>query len=88
VELKDYNGLYLVVEGRLPAERLSFSFEQVRARVSRRWNQFESWFALGRFQKDLPLEVRRASVIDAFNVEEFLRVFSERNVIEVDRPWL
>lgn len=84
MKLKDYNGLYLVTEGRPPSEPLSFDAEQVRAQVRRRWNQFESWFALGRFQTDLPLAVRRASVIDAFNVEEFLRVFSGHSVIEVN----
>jgi ATP-dependent helicase Lhr and Lhr-like helicase len=86
VKLKDYNGLYLMLEGRLPAEPLSFSIEQVRARLNRRWNQFESWFDLGRFQSHLPLGVRRASVIEAFNVEEFLHTFSGRKVVEIHRP--
>jgi ATP-dependent Lhr-like helicase len=83
-KLQEYSGLYLVMEGRLPPEPLSFNVEQVRAQVRRRWNQFESWFALGRFQRELPLRVRRESVIDAFNVEEFLRTFSGHTVIEVN----
>ena len=82
VKLKDYNGLYLMLEGRPPAGPLSFNPEQVRARVRRRWNQFESWFALGRFQSHLPLAVRRASVMEAFNVEEFFHIFAGRKVIE------
>jgi ATP-dependent Lhr-like helicase len=83
LKLKDCNGLYLTVEGRLSAEPLSFNAEQVRARLRRRWNQFESWFDLGSFQSHLPLVARRASVMEAFNVEEFLRIFSGRKVIEV-----
>ena len=86
LKLKDYNGLYLIVEGRLPAEPLSFNAEQVRIRLRRRWNQFESWFDMGSFQSHLPLVARRASVTEAFNVEEFLRIFSGRKVIEVRRP--
>lgn len=86
VRLKDYSGLYLMVEGRVPAEPLSFTTEQVRARVGRRWNQFESWFDLGRFQSHLPLTARRASVIEAFNVEEFLLIFSGRKLVKVLCP--
>ncbi len=85
VKLKEYNGLYLVLGGRLTANLVSFSVEQVRARLRRRWNQFERWFDMGRFQSHLPLAVRRASVIEAFNIEEFLRVFSGRKVVEVHR---
>ena len=83
VKLKEYNGLYLMLEGRMPTGPLSFSVEQVRTRLRRRWNQFERWFDMGRFQSQLPLEVRRASVIEAFNIEEFLRIFSARQVVEV-----
>ncbi len=34
VKLKEYNGLYLMLEGRLPAGPLSFSVEQVRTRLA------------------------------------------------------
>lgn len=83
LKLKDYDGLYLIVKGRLPADPLSFNAAQVGRRLSRRWNQFESWFDLGRFQSHLPLAARRASVMEAFSVEEFLRTFSGRKIIEV-----
>lgn len=84
VKVKEYNGLYLKLGGRLPAGPLSFSVEQVRARLRRRWNQFERWFDMGSFQSHLPLEVRRASIIEAFNIEEFLSIFSGREVVEVE----
>ena len=86
VKLKEYNGLYLIMEGYPPAEPLLFNAEQVRARLSRRWYQFESWFALGCFQSHLPLAVRRATVMEFFNVEEFLHTFSGRKVVEVRSP--
>jgi len=83
VRVRDSSNLYLVVEGSLPAEPFQFNAEQVRARLRRRWLQFESWFELGHFQTQLPLEVRRASVVEAFGVEEFLRAFSGRQVKEM-----
>ncbi len=83
VRVEDYSDLYLMVTGALPAEPLRFTAEQVRARLRRRWQQFESWFDLGRFQSQLPLEVRRAAVIETFNVEGFLRAFAGRKITEV-----
>jgi ATP-dependent Lhr-like helicase len=83
VKVRDASSLYLMLEGSLPAEPLRFGAEQVRARLRRRWLQLESWFDLGYFQSQLPLEVRRASVVEAFNVAEFLRVFSGRSVREI-----
>ncbi len=85
VRVEDSSDLYLMVTGALPAEPLRFTAEQVRARLRRRWLQFESWFDLGRFQSQLPLDARRASVIRAFDVEEFLHVFSGRKITEVER---
>ncbi|MCI0489679.1 MAG: DEAD/DEAH box helicase [Blastocatellia bacterium] len=83
VNLEDYNGLYLTVTGQLPAGPLRMSAEQVRTRLRRRWHQFESWYDMGRFQSHLPLEVRRASVIEAFDIEEFLRTFADRDITEI-----
>jgi ATP-dependent Lhr-like helicase len=86
VKVEDSNGLYLLLTGRLPAGPLQFSAAQVRAQLRRRWQQFESWFELGRFQSHLPLEVRRASAVAAFNVEEFVRTFSGRRITEIITP--
>jgi hypothetical protein len=86
LKLKEYNGLYLIVKGRPPAGSLSFSAEQVGRQLGRRWNQFESWFDMGRFQSHLPLSARRASVMEAFSAQEFLRTFSGRKIIEVRSP--
>ena len=83
VNLEDYNGLYLTVRGPLPTGALRISAEQVRMRLRRRWHRFESWYDLGRFQKHLPLDLRRASVIEAFDIEEFLRTFAGRDITEI-----
>src|SRR5262249_49245186 len=83
VKVEDYSDLYLMVTSTLPAEPLRFTAEQVRARVSRRWQEFESRFDLGRFQSQLPLEVRRAVVIETFDVKGFLRAFYGRKMAEI-----
>src|SRR5438045_5158093 len=67
VRIEDYSELYLAVKGIPPASPLHFTPEQVRARLWHRWKQMESWFDLGSFQSRLPLDVRRASVMEAFN---------------------
>ncbi len=82
VRVEDYSDLYLMVAGALPAEPLRFTAEHVRSRLRRRWQQFESWFDLGRFQSQLPLEVRRAAVTGMFDVEGFLRAFYGRKITE------
>ncbi len=82
VRVEDYSDLYLMVTGALPAEPLRFTAEQVRSRLRRRWQQFESWFDLGRFQSQLPLDVRRAAVTEMFDVEGFLRAFYGRKITE------
>jgi ATP-dependent Lhr-like helicase len=75
VRVEDYDELYVVLKGSLPATVLEFSPELLRARLRRRWQQLESWYGLGRFQNLLPLEVRRASVVEAFGVTGFWQTF-------------
>jgi replicative superfamily II helicase len=72
-----HTGLHLALRGALPAATLlQFSHEQVGARVVKRWRELERSFDLGSFQSELPPEVRRANVVTAFNVPEFLRLLS------------
>ncbi len=79
VRVEDTSELYVAVRGTLPA-LLEFNETQVRACLRRRWQQMESWYALGRFQNLLPLEVRRASISAAFDVPAFVRAFNGRRV--------
>jgi ATP-dependent Lhr-like helicase len=83
VKVEDCSDLYLMVRGALPDEPLRFSAEQVFSSLRRRWQQFEGWFDLGRFQSQLPREVRRASVIETFDVTGFLRSLSGRKITRV-----
>jgi hypothetical protein len=83
VKVEDYSDLYLMVRGALPTEPLRFTPEQVFSSLRRRWQQFESWFDLGRFQSQLPREVRRAAVIETFDVTGFLRSLSGRKITRV-----
>ena len=81
VKVEGCNWLYLILKEPLsPVEAIRFSHEQVRAQVRHRWKQFERWFELGRFQDQLPIDVRISSVVDAFDTEEFLLAFSGRGL--------
>ncbi|MEJ7713428.1 MAG: hypothetical protein WKF84_27195 [Pyrinomonadaceae bacterium] len=76
IKVEECNEILLMVEGILPVNHFEFNPEQVDAHVRRRWRQFEGWLEQGSFQSYLPPDVRRATVVDAFNIAEFLRTFS------------
>ena len=82
VRVTDHGELYVNVKGVLPAAPIEFTAEQVRLSLRRRWKQMESWFDLGRFQSQLPLDVRRASVVEAFDVGGFVQAFNGRSMAE------
>ena len=82
VRVEDYNDLYIAVKGIVPAGELDFTATHVNASLRRRWKQMESWFELGRFQEQLPLEVRRASIQMAFDVGGFMQAFQGRRIAE------
>ena len=44
----------------------------------------ESWFELGRFQDQLPLEVRRAVIAEAFDTPSFVAAFHGRWIAEAE----
>ena len=82
VRMQDCNGLYMILHRSPPAGPLQFSANEVVAHLRRRWRQFESWYDLGCFQSQLPLEARRRTLIDAFGVAEFLHTFSGCSISE------
>jgi ATP-dependent Lhr-like helicase len=82
VRVEDCNDLYLAVRGIVPTGQLEFTAAQVQAGLRRRWKQMESWFEMGRFQDQLPLDVRRASVSAAFDVAGFVQAFHRRHIAE------
>ncbi len=86
VRVEDYNDLYLAVKGIIPTAQLEFTVVQVNISLRRRWKQMESWFELGRFQEQLPLEVRRASVSTAFDVTGFVNAFQGRRLALAETP--
>jgi len=83
VRVEDASELYVAVKGIVPAVPLEFTPEQVRIRLRQRWKQMESWFDLGRFQSQLPLDVRRASVTEAFDVTGFVYTFNGSRMTEI-----
>ena len=86
VRVEDHSELSLLVKGIPSSSLLHFTPQQVRARVRQRWQQMESWFDPGSFQNQLPLDVRRASVIEAFDVDGFIRTFAGRRLAEAVPP--
>lgn len=86
VRVADAGDIYLTVRGVLPAASLEFTAEQVRISLRRRWKQLENWFDLGRFQTQLPLDVRRAGVVEAFDVAGFVQAFNGRKIVEAAQP--
>ncbi len=65
------NEFFVEISGEIAETDLQFSEEETRRLLGRRWKTFENAFDLGRFQTDLPIEVRRASVTEAFNLPKF-----------------
>ena len=84
VRVEDCDDLCVTMRGAIPAGPLEFTAGEVVAHLRGRWRQMESWFDLGRFQRQLPLDVRRASVIEAFDVAGFTRAFNGRRMAEVE----
>ncbi|MGI8468038.1 MAG: helicase-related protein, partial [Pyrinomonadaceae bacterium] len=72
----EHNEFFVEISGAFSETGWQFSEEETERLLNRRWKSFESAFNLGRFQIDLPTDIRRASVIAAFNLSEFRLVFS------------
>lgn len=67
----EHNEFFVEISGSISETDLEFSDEEIHRLLSQRWKSFENAFDLGRFQADLPMDIRRASVISAFNLAEF-----------------
>ncbi len=78
--VEDYNELYVAFRGTLPAGLMDFTEAQLHTRLRQRWRQLENWYALGRFQNLVPLDVRRASVIASFGITSFINAFHGRKL--------
>lgn len=83
VRVEDASELYVAVKGAIPATSLEFTAGQVHACLRHRWKQLDGWFELGSFQSQLPLDVRRAGVTEAFDVSGFVQAFSGRGMSEI-----
>jgi ATP-dependent Lhr-like helicase len=82
VRVVECNEFLIEAVGCLTETMLLFTEEETLALLGRRWRQFETAFALGRFQPQLPPAVRRKSVIAAFNVPDFQRRFAGRKLTQ------
>lgn len=86
VQVEDRNGVYLMLRGVPPEGPLEFDAGQVRKWLSTRWEQFEPWYDLGSFHRELPAEARRKAVIEALKIEAFVRVFSGSKIVWAEPP--
>jgi ATP-dependent Lhr-like helicase len=85
VRIEEEGELSLYIKGAWPSAPLHFTAEEVRIHVRRRLEQLESWLNPGRFQSMLPLEARRAAVIEAFDIDGFLRAFAGRRLVDASQ---
>ena len=72
VKIIEDNEFFVEIADEIEVENLQFSREEINRVLNRKWKTFESAYDLGVFQTDLPNELRRNSIIEAFNVAEFL----------------
>ena len=72
----EHNEFFVEITGAFSETDWQFTNEEINRLLIRRWKGFESAFDLGRFQVDLPTDIRRVSVIAAFNLSEFGLLFS------------
>ncbi|MCY7377217.1 MAG: DEAD/DEAH box helicase [Pyrinomonadaceae bacterium] len=77
LQIDDCDEFSLTLSDVPPEISLSFPASAVSNCVQKRWRQFESWFAPGRWQKLLPPNIRAAHVGKAFNLEKFTRSFEQ-----------
>lgn len=81
IPIIEHNEFFVETVGKISETDLQFSEEETRRLLVRRWKSFESAFDFGRFQTDLPTDVRRAAVIAAFNLPKFEIVCSKFNFL-------
>lgn len=72
----EHNEFFVEIIGGFSEIDLKFTDEEVHRFLYHRWKSFESAFDLGRFQIDLPPDLRRQNVTNAFNPTEFISAFS------------
>ncbi len=72
----EHNEFFVEITGDFSETDLLFTDEEVHRFLYRRWKSFESAFDFGRFQIDLPPDIRRESVTNAFNPSRFKLIFT------------
>lgn len=80
VRIYECDELSLILSDVPPEFSLLFPASSVRNSVQKRWRQFESWSAAGRWQKLLPPNVRAAYIARAFDIEKFTHSFGQAQV--------
>jgi ATP-dependent helicase Lhr and Lhr-like helicase len=86
INVVDDNEFFIEVSDEISEIDLNFAENEIVQLFSRRWKSFENAFDLGHFQNDLPNEVRRDSVIRAFNLAKFRDLCSEFEVEDNSPP--
>jgi ATP-dependent helicase Lhr and Lhr-like helicase len=82
ISIVDHNEFYIEIADEIGEKDLQFTEKETQDLLGRRWKSFENAFDLGRFQTDLPTEVRCFSVIAAFNLSKFKAVCSKAVAVD------
>jgi hypothetical protein len=72
----EHNEFFVELAGAFSETNWQFSEEEIYRLLNRRWKNFETAFDLGSFQINLPPDIRRDSIITAFNPSKFRLIFS------------
>ena len=80
----EHNEFFVELAGEIAEIDVQFTEKEILQLFSRRWKNFESAFNLGSFQTDLPKEIRRDSVVKAFNFAKFKIFCSKFEITKIE----
>lgn len=80
LNIVEANEFFVEISGEPTEIDWQFTEEETRRLLGHRWKSFESAFDLGRFQTDLPNDIRKNSIVEAFNLTSFMKIW--RKIIE------
>ncbi len=80
IPIIEHNEFYVEIADEISEQDLKFTEAEILRLLAGRWKSFETAFDFGRFQTDLPTDVRRVSLVEAFNLPEFL-LFCQNGLI-------
>ena len=75
VSVVEHNEFFVETADEINAENLKFTEPEINRMLYRNWKKFETAYDFGYFYAELPTEIRRNSVIKAFDILKFIEIF-------------